>query len=175
MRILGLGSPDKVPPLTEKAAVELGGDILAEFFVFGTALGAILAEYYRQASKSSFKEQTMADRVRNLENDKKELIEMNEATNKRILEINQFLVDQKAKIEDLNSKINVLDTRKGIKHASQETQTSNGIIVGKVMHPKGSYKQASGDVTNSTVYQSADKAVNLMKGGNGKKNEQKSA
>ena len=32
----------KVPPLTEKAAIELGGDILAEFFVFGTACAAIL-------------------------------------------------------------------------------------------------------------------------------------
>jgi hypothetical protein len=33
MRVLGLGSPDKVPALTEKAAIELGGDILSEFFV----------------------------------------------------------------------------------------------------------------------------------------------
>lgn len=37
MRILGLGSPDKVPPLTENAAIDLGGDILSEFFVFGVA------------------------------------------------------------------------------------------------------------------------------------------
>ncbi len=52
MRILGLGSPDKVPPLTEKAAIELGSDLLSEFFVFGTAAAAIILEYLRYVNLS---------------------------------------------------------------------------------------------------------------------------
>jgi hypothetical protein len=49
MKLLGLGSPDKVPALSEKQAIELGADLLSEFFVFGTTVSAIMFEYLRQS------------------------------------------------------------------------------------------------------------------------------
>ena len=55
MKLLGLGSPDKVPALSEKQAIELGAELMSEFFVFGTAVAAILLEYLRQAKKTENK------------------------------------------------------------------------------------------------------------------------
>ena len=63
MRVLGLGKPDQVPKLTEKAAIDLGGDILSEFFVFSVAAGLIFLEYYRQSSNTVKKETDAANKV----------------------------------------------------------------------------------------------------------------
>ena len=91
MRVLGLGSPDKVPPLTEKAAIELGGDILSEFFVFGTAVVLLLVEYMRQSSNTVKKENALVQKVNDLELEQHSILEKLDKANKRMTEINEWL------------------------------------------------------------------------------------
>ena len=159
---MGLGSPDKVPPLTEKQAVELGGDILAEFFVFGTAIIIVLIEYIRSNRKQASKETSIDSKVATLENETKSLLEKFEASNNRMVEINAVIVTQKAKIEELNAKLTKLDTRKNIKYATQASQTTDGRQIGKVMQAKSANNngsKVSSDVTNSILYQLAEEAA----------------
>jgi succinate dehydrogenase/fumarate reductase flavoprotein subunit len=162
MRVLGLGSPDKVPPLTEKAAIELGGDILSEFFVFGTAVALILIEYSRQASNKTIKDNQLNQKVEDLEKDNQTLKETIQANAKRLSEISSFIQEQKLTIDDLNKKVSQLNVKK--KHATQATQTTNGRQIGKVILPKTATQTASNDVKNSIMYQCTDSAVNELIG-----------
>jgi optic atrophy 3 protein len=162
MRILGLGSPDKVPPLTEKAAIELGSDILGEFFVFGTAAAAILLEYIRQSSNKEKKELSIVNKVHELESEFKTLINKLETNNQRISELTKYAQDQKSKVDDLNGKIAKLTSEKNKKFATQAAQTSNGRQIGKVIMPRTSNKLADEDVTNSIIYQVANYAANEL-------------
>lgn len=163
MRLLGLGSPDKVPPLTEKAAIELGGDILSEFFVFGTAVALLLIEYIRQASNTVKKETALHEKVESLEKEQSELLTKLEKTNQRITEMNEFLTDQRTKMEDLNAKYIKLDARRNLKFATQSVQTGDSVIVGKVMYARNSTINPGADVTNSILYQVASMAVDQLK------------
>lgn len=163
MRLLGLGSPDKVPPLTEKAAIELGGDILSEFFVFGTAVALLLIEYIRQASNTVKKETALVEKVESLEKEQSELLTKLEKTNQRMTEMNEFLTDQRTKMEDLNAKYIKLDARRNLKFATQSVQTGDSVIVGKVMYARNSTINPAADVTNSILYQVASMAVDQLK------------
>lgn len=163
MRILGLGSPDKVPPLTEVTAIDLGGDILSEFFVFGVAVGLILLEYFRQSSNKAHKEVEAAKKVDILETLCNEMNSKLEANNKRIGEISKYIQDQKTKMDELNVKLNKIDGKSKIKVATQAAQTTDGRQVGKVIYSKVSNKKASADVTSSILYQSAQVAVDSLK------------
>lgn len=163
MRLLGLGSPDKVPPLTEKAAIELGGDILSEFFVFGTAVALLLIEYIRQASNTVKKETALVEKVESLEKEQSELLTKLEKTNQRMTEMNEFLTDQRTKMEDLNAKYIKLDARRNLKFATQSVQTGDSVIVGKVMYARNSTIDPAADVTNSILYQVASMAVDQLK------------
>ena len=165
MRLLGLGSPDKVPPLTEKAAIELGGDILSEFFVFGTAVALLLIEYIRQSSNTVKKENALVQKVSDLELEQHSILEKLDKANKRMTEINEYLAEQKTKVEDLNAKYIKLDTRRNLKFATQAAQTgaSASAIVGKVMFARDSKVNPSSDVTNSILYQVAHSTVDQLK------------
>lgn len=164
MRILGLGSPDKVPPLTEKAAIELGGDILSEFFVFGTAVALILIEYARQASNKTKQDNALQQKVLDLESDNVTLKEKLDQNTKRLGEISVFLQDQKTLVNDMNGKLNKLLGKK--KFVNAQVQTTNGKQIGKVMVAKQSNIQPGADVTNSIVYQCAQSAVDGLLGKN---------
>lgn len=50
---MGFGTPQTVQRLTEERAIELGGDILGEAFIFVTAAGGLTFEYYRYESSAS--------------------------------------------------------------------------------------------------------------------------
>lgn len=163
MRLLGLGSPDKVPPLTEKAAIELGGDILAEFFVFGTAAGAILLEYLRQSSNKTIKDNALAQTVTDLVETQGQLVKKLESNNERIAELTKYAQDQKQKIDDLNAKLAKLNARANIKSATQGSQTTQGRQIGKVIQPKSSGRKASEDVKNSMLFQTAENAADSMR------------
>ncbi|RNA35633.1 hypothetical protein BpHYR1_042060 [Brachionus plicatilis] len=162
MRVLGLGSPDKVPPMTEKAAIDLGGDILAEFFVFGTATSLILFEYFRQSSNSKSKTDAFEIKVLEME-DQLEIYKKNsEENNKRIAEMSKFLQEQKKKMEEMNKELVKLDKRKNMKFATQATQTTNGTQIGKIIKPKNSSQSVNQDVKNSIVYQCAEDSANKL-------------
>ena len=159
---MGLGSPDKVPPLTEKAAIELGGDILSEFFVFGTAAALILIEYLRQSSNKSSKDFALSQKVQELENDNEELKKSLKAINQRLGEISKFIQDQKLKADELNARVTKLEVKKVFK--TQGIQTTVGRQLGRILYPTKLKVKASEDVTNSIVYQCAEQAVIEMRG-----------
>ena len=106
---MGLGSPDKVPPLTEKAAMELGGEVLGDAIVLLIAAGLIVLEVARQSSNKNTKENALQQRVVDLENEVKAKLQQNQ---ERIGELTKLFQDQ---IDDLNTKIAKLDDAKATK------------------------------------------------------------
>lgn len=162
MRILGLGAPDTVPPLTDAKAIEIGGDMLAEFIVFGTAIGIVLVEYYRSASKAAHKEESDDKKVARLEIEQKKLIQALEETSNNIKDLKALITDQKTKTDDLKNKYDKLVEKK-IKSVTKGNQTTYGRQVGKIIVPRKTYKTASSDVRNSILFQVAEEAVNEMR------------
>lgn len=161
MRILGLGAPDTVPALTDSKAIELGGDLLAEFVVFGTAIAIIMIEYIRSSSKAASKEISDDKKVENLQIEQKSLIEnLNKATD-LISKLEVSIKEQKKKTEDLSKKYDKLSEKKKI--VSKGNQTSEGRQVGKIIIPSKIQKTASQDVRNSILYQCAEEAVNEIR------------
>jgi len=67
MLMLGLGRPQTIQPLSEQAAVELGGDMLSEAIVFGIGAGALIFEYNRQSESAKRKEEALMDRLTDIE------------------------------------------------------------------------------------------------------------
>ncbi len=159
MRVLGLGSPDKVPPLTEKAAIELGGDILSEFFVFGTGVVLILIEYMRQSSNKTNKDNALYQKVIELEKECQNLRNNSGSTYVRLSEMSSLVCELKSKYEDINSKLSKLVVKK--RYINQSIQTNNQQKqIGKILFAKKYSKEISFDVKNSIIYQSTQSALN---------------
>ena len=163
MRILGLGKPETVPPLTDAKAIELGGEILGEFFVFGTAITIVLIEYLRNASKQANKDITSEQRVLNLEKEQKALNAKLDKSNELIEQFNNFIDTQAAKTDDLYKKYEKLDEANRIKHSTKSSQTTAGKQLGRIIIPKILEKSASEDVTNSILYQCAEQAASEIR------------
>lgn len=164
MKVLGLGKPDQVPKLTEKAAIELGGDILSEFFVFGVAVGLIFFEYYRQSLNTAKKETDASNKVVHLEKVYTELTGKLDTITKRLVELSTFAQEQKNRIDELNTKLVKIDNKRRIKVATQAAQTYEGKQIGKVMYPRGENgRRQAGDVTGSIMYQVADQVTEVIK------------
>ena len=162
MRILGLGKPDKVPPLTEKAAIELGGDLLSEFFVFGTAASLIMIEYLRQSSNKTSKDNALYQQVQDLDAKSVALKEKLAASEQRLGEMSAFLASQKSALEQLSGKVAKMEVKK--RFGTQATQTTTGRQVGKVILATVETRPASADVTNSILYQCTEEAVKEITG-----------
>ena len=159
MKLLGLGSPDKVQPLTEKAAIELGSELLGEFFVFGTAAGAILLEYVRQSHNKSSKDQELAQKVDTVDTKSHIIIQKLDENAKGVDKLSKIVEEQQKRLEQMNKKITELEKLRS-KANGQSTQTVTGERpVGKILYPSNSKIKASSDVRNSIIYQSADNAV----------------
>lgn len=164
MRVLGLGKPDQVPKMTEKAAIELGGDILSEFFVFSVAAGLIFLEYYRQSLNSAKKETDAANKVVYLEKVCLEMSSKLEANAKRITEIGTYAQEQKNRVDELNTKLTKLDKQSRVRTATQAAQTTDGRQIGKVIYPRDSDgRRVGADVTSSIMYQVADQVAEVIK------------
>jgi hypothetical protein len=159
MRLLGLGSPDTVKPLTEKAAIELGADLISDFFVFGTAVGAILLEYLRQSKNTKTKEAQMSSKVDDIDRENDRIYKDVENQSKLIENLNKSLDEHNKKFESLNAKVVELEKLNKIKQNVQSTQTTSEKPIGKIMYPSNSAIKASADVRNSIIYQSADDAI----------------
>lgn len=160
MKVLGLGAPDKVPVLSEKAAIELGSDLLSEFFVFGTAAGAIILEYLRQSKNKTAKDTAMAQQVEDLGNKNSKIFQDVETNAVLIKEMSTLIKEQTKKIESLTSKVNEIEEQiKEPKKSSQSTQTTLERQIGKILYATAFKIKPCADVTTSIVYQSADEAV----------------
>lgn len=73
MRRLGLGKPVQVDKISEQAAVELGADGLGEVIIFGLAAGLLYIDYKYSAIKSANKEELQQIRMKEIENQIKQL------------------------------------------------------------------------------------------------------
>jgi hypothetical protein len=159
---MGLGKPDKVPVLTDAKAIEIGGDLLAEFIVFGTAITILLVEYWRSSVKSANKVISDEKKVEILQIEQARLITQVENTTRILAELEKSINLQKEKTEDLNKKYKKLTENK-IKTSSKSNQTTVGRQVGKIIIPSKIQKTAEMDVKNSILYQSAEEAVNEIR------------
>lgn len=94
LRLQGLGGAKHVDKLSEKEAIELGGEMLGECLVFFSAALILLSEYQRQANKDQQKEE-------------KRLQEKAAVTSK-LRELTLVTEIQEAQIRDLQQKVDFL-------------------------------------------------------------------
>ena len=73
MRLMGLSGPEKVQPLSEQVAVDVGAELLGESLVFGIATMMLYFEYKRGQRKEEKREDEQNQRIRGLQNEIKEL------------------------------------------------------------------------------------------------------
>jgi optic atrophy 3 protein len=163
MRVMGLGSPDKVPPLTESAAIDLGGDLLSEFLVFGTGVAILLLEWYRQSSNAAAKDTSMENKVNNLIKGQEDILKTLEKTEQTNKQLEKNLADQNKKTLNILERLKKAEDKLSIKSNIKSTQTSLTDRIGKIIYPTNAIVKASSDCTNSIVYQCAEMAVNQIR------------
>ena len=73
MRLMGLSGPEKVPPLSEQVAIDVGAELLGESLIFGIATLTLYFEYRRGVKKEENKEEKQNQRLTDLQNQVKEL------------------------------------------------------------------------------------------------------
>lgn len=73
MRLMGLSGPDKVQPLSEQKAVDVGSELLGESLIFGIATVMLVFEYRRGQRKEETKEDLQNQKIIDLQNQVKEL------------------------------------------------------------------------------------------------------
>lgn len=79
---MGLSGPNKVQPLSEQKAVDVGAELLGESLLFGVATLMLFFEYRRGQRKEETKEDVQNQKIIDLQNQVKELeltLEMNSA------------------------------------------------------------------------------------------------
>lgn len=73
MRLMGLSGPEKVQPLSEQVAVDVGAELLGESLIFGIATLMLYFEYRRGHRKEEKKEDVQNEKIMGLQNQIKEL------------------------------------------------------------------------------------------------------
>ena len=159
MRLLGLGSPDKVQPLNEKQAIELGADLISEFFVFGTAVGAIMLEYLRQSKNKATKDTQMTNDIESLNRRNEQVLDDIEKNLKLMTDLKKSIDEQKKELKTIGSRLQVVEDKQKAKLNEIQTQTSDEKPIGKILYPSNSAIKPNADVRNSIIYQAADDAV----------------
>lgn len=159
MRLLGLGSPDKVQPLSEKQAIELGADLMSEFFVFGTAVAAIMLEYLRQSKKKETKDIQMTNDIESLHVRNQQVLIDIENNLKLMSDLKKGIDEQKSELKTINNRIQSIEDKFKAKLSEGSSQTSDEKPIGKIMYPSNSAIKPNADVRNSIIYQAADDAV----------------
>ena len=159
MKLLGLGSPDKVPALNEKQAIELGAELMSEFFVFGTAVAAILLEYLRQSKKTENKSNQMSSDIESLNTRNEQVLKDIEKNLKLMSDLKKGIDEQKSDLKKLNSRIHLIEDKFKTNLNEISSQTSDEKPIGKIMYPSNSAIKPNADVRNSIIYQAADDAI----------------
>uniref|UniRef100_A0A0B6ZEG4 OPA3-like protein n=2 Tax=Arion vulgaris TaxID=1028688 RepID=A0A0B6ZEG4_9EUPU len=91
LRLLGLGNAQTVEKLSEKQAIELGGDMLGEFLVFFFASLVLISEYQRSSRKEAAKEDKLKQEKLKISNRFKELETRGEVQELQIKEMQEQL------------------------------------------------------------------------------------
>ncbi|BFZ07647.1 hypothetical protein BsWGS_10686 [Bradybaena similaris] len=104
LRILGLGSAQTVEKLSEKEAIELGGEMIGESVIFFMAAFVLLLEYQRGARKEAAKEEKIKQEKLQIQN--------------RLQDLETITGIQEAQIRELQHRMNVLSTAKNESQSS---------------------------------------------------------
>ncbi|RUS77389.1 hypothetical protein EGW08_014835 [Elysia chlorotica] len=119
LRMMGLGKAKNVEKLSEKEAIELGGEMLGEFVVFFLAAAILTLEYQRGARKDAAKEDKLEKELSGL---KSKVHEM-----KTVTEI------QTSQIRDLQKSLDAYkDLVKSTKDQKGHVTTDNSSYVKKI-------------------------------------------
>ena len=72
-RLMGSSGRVEYAPLSEERAAEIGAEMIGEFFVYGTAAGLILYEYWKSVQRGQEKDESQDEKIRKLGLKMKEL------------------------------------------------------------------------------------------------------
>lgn len=67
MRVMGTTGKVEVPKLNDETAVELGAELIGEFFIYTIASAGIFAEYYRSSRKEQEKQDLQDESLKTLQ------------------------------------------------------------------------------------------------------------
>ena len=106
MRLLGLQKPkkDKIQPLSENMAIEMGGDIMGEIIIYSIASLTVYLEYYRQTHSKAAQESSQDFRLSTLEDSVKDLVISVDQQRAEILSLTRQLHDSHSKLESQTNK-----------------------------------------------------------------------
>ena len=112
LKQLGLGRVKNVEPLSEKDAIELGGDMLGELLVFTFGAIILVSEYSRSARKEHAKEQKVKDDMQKIQD--------------RLTDLKTVTTIQESQIKDLQKYIDsvVIKLEKKPEPASSSQQNT---------------------------------------------------
>ena len=118
MRLLGLQKPkkDKIQPLSENLAIEMGGEILGEIIIYTIAALTVYLEYYRQTHAKVVHELSQEDRLAALEKNIQELVISVDQQRAELLSLTRQLhsnnSNRKALQKSVSSKITAAKTQR---------------------------------------------------------------
>lgn len=92
-RLLNLGKPREVVKLNEQAAIDLGSELLGDFFMFSIGAAAVIAEYNRQSRRNAEEKAATEARLRSIENNTMSLALLNGTLEARLAQIESSVND----------------------------------------------------------------------------------
>lgn len=129
MKLLGLGKPVKVQKLNEAMAIDLGAELLGETIIFATAAGTLIAEYIRQARKSSQEAADIEERWNNTERRLEELefsVDKQNAQIRELLRLSYSIQSSLNKGKNVEVDTNALDSKGLIGKAIEDVKDTIG-------------------------------------------------
>lgn len=96
-RLLNLGSPKEVAKLNEQAAIDLGAELIGEWFLFTIGAGAAIAEYTRQSRKNAEEKAALEARLNQIEGNTSDLALLRSDIESRIAQLESSIIDLKKK------------------------------------------------------------------------------
>ncbi|XP_046545350.1 putative OPA3-like protein CG13603 [Haliotis rubra] len=97
LNLMGLGRAKHVDKLSDEMATELGAEMLGEFIIFSIAVGTLMYEYNRSATKEEIKEERERQKLLSLE--------------KKIQDLGLETEKQGTQIRELERTVSDLNTR----------------------------------------------------------------
>lgn len=94
-RLLNLGSPKEVVKLNEQAAIDLGSELLGDFFIFSVGAIAVVAEYTRQSRKIADEKAALEARLKSIEDKTSDIHQRDDNQDARIAQIETSISDLK--------------------------------------------------------------------------------
>ncbi|KAK0059833.1 putative OPA3-like protein CG13603 [Biomphalaria glabrata] len=106
LRLMGLGKTKNFQRMPDKDAIELGGEMLGEFIVFGMACLVVVAEYTRGARKEAAKEESLRQEKETINLKLEQLFSITEVQENQIRELQRCVDNLTLEKEKTSEKSN---------------------------------------------------------------------